>query len=308
MGETLALLSHPHTTPLRHAQTLSLGMGGSESNVAIGAARLGVQTAWIGRVGSDELGEMVLRELRAEGVQTLSRVDPTRPTAVMLKARRTSETTHVTYYRAGSAGSALDPADIHPEVLKAAKIFHTSAITPALSQSAADSVYKGIEVCQESDTLVSVDLNYRRTLWSEESARQEFRRLASMADIVFATVEEARIACDGAEVSALADELAGLGGGRAVVKMGERGAVASIDGQTYAVDPVPVHAVDSVGAGDAFAAGYLAATVQGLDTDSTLHWAALMGAWAVSTHGDWHGLPNRAELLTLESQGDDVRR
>jgi len=72
MGETMALLTHPLTTPLRHAQTLYLSVGGSESNVSIAAARLGVRTAWIGRVGSDELGQMVLREVRAEGVRTLS--------------------------------------------------------------------------------------------------------------------------------------------------------------------------------------------------------------------------------------------
>lgn len=80
MGETMALLTHPLTTPLRHAQTLDLSVGGSESNVSIAAARLGVRTAWVGRVGSDEFGQMVLREVRAEGVHTLSRQDAGRPT------------------------------------------------------------------------------------------------------------------------------------------------------------------------------------------------------------------------------------
>lgn len=308
MGETMALLTHPHTTPLRHAQTLSLGVGGSESNVAIAAARLGIRTAWIGRVGSDELGEMVLRELRAEGIHTLSRMDTTRPTGLMLKARRSSQSVHVTYYRAGSAGSALDPSDVNPDVLKKASIFHTSAITTAISASAAHAVHKSIEVCRSSGTLVSIDLNFRRALWSETAAREEFRHLASLADIVFATEAEARIACGSAGAQELAEELAGLGRGRAIVKLGHRGAVASIDGQTSTIAPIPVLAVDSVGAGDAFAAGYLAATIQRLDAESTLNWAALMGAWSVATHGDWQGLPTRAELATLENSDDDVRR
>jgi 2-dehydro-3-deoxygluconokinase len=308
MGETMALLSHPHTTPLRHAQSLGLGVGGSESNVAIAAARLGITTAWIGRVGSDELGEMVLRELRAEGIRTLSRVDPSRPTGMMLKARRTSQSVHVTYYRSDSAGSALDPSDVNPDVLKRASVFHTSAITPAISASAADAVHKSIEVCRASSTLVSIDLNFRRALWSEADARQEFRRLAASADIVFATEAEARIACGGAGVPDLAQELAGLGRGRAIVKLGERGAVASIDGELFTVAPVPVLVVDPVGAGDAFAAGYLAATIHRLDTQTALQWAALMGAWSVATHGDWQGLPSRAELSTLQDGADDVRR
>lgn len=308
MGETMAMLSHPHTTPLRHAQTLDLGVGGSESNVAIGAARLGVKTAWIGRVGSDELGEMVLRELRAEGIRTLARVDPTRPTGLMLKARRNSQSVHVTYYRTGSAGSALDQSDVNPDVLKKAHFFHTSAITAAISASAADAVHESIEVCRAAETLVSIDLNFRRALWSEPQAREEFRHLASLADIVFATETEARIACGSGEVHELAQELAELGAGRAVVKLGARGAVASIDGRIQTIAPLAVLAVDSVGAGDAFAAGYLAATIQRNDTESALNWAALMGAWSVATHGDWQGLPNRAELTTLQDRDDDVLR
>lgn len=308
MGETMALLSHPHTTPLRHAQALTLGLGGSESNVAIAAARLGIATAWIGRVGSDEFGEMILRELRAEGVRPLCQVDPIRPTGVMLKAKRSSQNVHVSYYRTGSAGSALDDSDVNPAILKRARAFHTSAITPAISDSAADAVHKSIEICRAAGTLVSTDLNFRRALWSETEARDEFRWLASQSDIVFATEAEARIACGPGDPEALAVQLAALGRGKGVVKRGEKGAVASIDGSTYTIPPIRVQTVDPVGAGDAFAAGYLAATIQGLDTEPALHWAALMGAWSVATHGDWQGLPSRSELSTLQGSNDDVHR
>jgi 2-dehydro-3-deoxygluconokinase len=157
MGETMALLTHPPTTPLRHAQTLDLSVGGSESNVSIAAARLGVRTAWIGRVGSDELGQMVLRELRAEGVRTLSRQDAGRPTGLVVKARRTSQSVQVTYYRAGSAGSALETSDVDTDVLQKADVFHTSAITVAVSASSAAAVSKSIEVCRASGTSVSLN-------------------------------------------------------------------------------------------------------------------------------------------------------
>ena len=83
----------------------TLGVGGSESNVAIAAARLGISTAWTGRVGDDEFARMVVRELRAEGVRTYASVDPSRPTAIMIKGARTSLSTHVIYYRQDSAGS-----------------------------------------------------------------------------------------------------------------------------------------------------------------------------------------------------------
>ena len=310
MGETLALLSHDETTPLRHATTLKLGVGGSESNVAIGAARLGIASAWTGRVGDDELGRLVLRELQAEGVRTFASKDASKPTAIMLKASRTSHSTHVTYYRTDSAGAALGPDDVNVDLLRNAKVFHTSAITPALSPTASDAVRKSVEICRDSETLVSIDLNFRRALWSEQEAREEFRWLASKADVVFATESEARIACAGTDASALAHELAALGGGMAVVKLGDRGAVASVSGQEHAVDPVPVVAVDSVGAGDAFAAGFLAALIHGHEPTESLRWAALMGAWAVTFAGDWQGLPGLAELETLADRPvtDDVVR
>lgn len=259
-------------------------------------------------MGSDEFGQMVLRELRAEGVRTLSRQDAGRPTGLMVKARRTSQSVQVTYYRAGSAGSALDTSDVDTDVLQKADVFHTSAITVAVRASSAAAVNKSIEVCRASGTSVSIDLNFRRALWSEAAAREQFRHLASQADMVFATEAEARIACGPAQAHDLAEELAGLGGGRAVIKLGERGAVASIDGQICTVPPIPVLAVDSVGAGDAFAAGYLAAELHRLDTQTALHWAALMGAWSIATHGDWQGLPSRAELTTLQSHDDDIQR
>jgi len=307
MGETMALLTHPLTTPLRH-QTLDLSVGGSESNVSIAAARLGVRTAWVGRVGSDELGQLVLRELRAEGVRTLSRQDAGHPTGLMVKARRTSQSVQVTYYRAGSAGSALDTSDVDTDVLQKADVFHTSAITVAVSASSAAAVNKSIEVCRASGTSVSIDLNFRRALWSEAAAREQFRHLASQADMVFATKAEARIACGPAQAHDLAEEFAGLGGGRAVIKLGERGAVASIDGQICTVPPATRAGRRLSRRRRRVRRRVPRRRGSPSDTQTALHWAALMGAWSVATHGDWQGLPSRAELTTLQSHDDDIQR
>ncbi|MDI6910363.1 sugar kinase [Nocardioides sp.] len=308
MGETMALLTHLETTPLRHARQLELGVGGSESNVAIGAARLGIVASWTGRVGGDELGHLVLRELRAEGVRVHASMDASRPTGIMLKAPRTGHSTHVTYYRTHSAGSALGPDDVDVEQLQNARVFHTSAITPALSQSAADAVRKSVQISRDSDTIVSIDLNFRRALWSEDEAREEFRWLAANADVVFASEAEARIACPGQDATTLAHELAALGGGIAIVKRGPLGAVASIHGHDHMVEPIPVQTVDPVGAGDAFAAGFLAALIRDGAPTTGLRWAALMGAWAATTKGDWQGLPSLEDLESLRHPGDDVLR
>lgn len=112
LGETMGCFTDPEPRPLRFASSLALSIGGAESNVAIGAARLGITTAWMGRVGCDEVGELIVGRLRAEGVHPHVARDPARPTGLMLKSRRTSQSVSVDYYRRDNAGSRLAPGDI----------------------------------------------------------------------------------------------------------------------------------------------------------------------------------------------------
>src|SRR5918994_6689196 len=112
VGETMALLTAAEVGGLRHASALTLGVAGAESNVAIGARRLGCPAAWVGRVGDDELGELVVSRIRAEGVDVAGVVrDPGAPTSLMFKERRTAELVRVRYYRRNGPGSRLQPAD-----------------------------------------------------------------------------------------------------------------------------------------------------------------------------------------------------
>lgn len=296
MGETLVSLSSLQPRPLRHAQQLDLSIGGAESNVAIGAARLGIPTAWIGRVGDDEFGRLIVNKLRGEGLDVRAHVDSGHPTALMFKSRRTSSLLNVEYYRRGSAGSRLSISDVDQELISSAEILHVSAITSALSKEASDAVRCAVSVAQDAGTLVSIDLNYRSALWSAEDAAPEFRFLAGVADVLFCTASEARIAVQGEDPVDLARQLAELGAGHVIVKQGADGAVSWRAGECSVVKPLPVRVVDEVGAGDAFAAGFLASLIAGGDPDRNLAWAAAMGAWAVSTHGDWEGLPTLAEL------------
>ncbi len=126
VGETLALMSNAQPGLLRHQRRLDLGIGGSESNVAIGARRLGTSSAWIGRVGDDEFGHLVVRELLAETVHVHATTDPERPTALMVKERRTSDTARVFYYRSGSAGANLAVTDLDRDLIRVARRSCTS--------------------------------------------------------------------------------------------------------------------------------------------------------------------------------------
>jgi 2-dehydro-3-deoxygluconokinase len=321
LGETMGLLSNAQPGPLAHASTMQLGIGGSESNVAIGLSRLGVDVTWFGRVGDDSVGRLVAREIRAEGVDARVTIDDGAATGLMIKERRTSTSQNVTYYRAGSAGSRLSAADLDEAAIASADVLHLTGITPALSGSAAQAVRRAADVAREAGVLVSFDVNYRRALWSTDDAATFCREFAAGCDVLFAGEDEAAmllgpaatasLATDAAAGSpsdaaaaaaALARGLAELGPRQAVVKCGAAGAVAMVDGQLVTQEAVPIVAHDTVGAGDAFVAGYLAELAAGNDAPTRLQTAVTVGAFVCLAAGDWEGLPRRPELGLLHAR------
>jgi 2-dehydro-3-deoxygluconokinase len=149
---------------------------------------------------------------------------------------------------------------------------------------------------------VSFDVNHRSALWREEQARPVLKRLAGAADIVFAGAEEARLilgAPDERPAAEWARALADLGPEQVVVKRGSAGAVALVRGRLLDEPGLAVTAVDHVGAGDAFVAGYLAAHLDGATPEERLRTANMTGAFAVTVSGDWEGAPTREELALL---------
>jgi 2-dehydro-3-deoxygluconokinase len=300
-GETMGLVAADGIGPFEYARSFSFGIGGAESNVAIGVARLGGQVTWLGRVGSDAAGELIGRRLRAEQVQAVAIRDDGF-TGLMVKYRRSGEFLHVDYHRAGSAGSRLAPADI-PADLAGASILHVTGITPALSDSARAAVFQAVETAQASGVTVSVDVNYRAKLWSRFDAAPVLRDLVSRADLVFAGPAEAALFV---EPGPAVDGLAALGPAEVVVKDGARGCTALIDGARLTVPALPVTMVDPVGAGDAFVAGYLADRLAGAGAEQRLRTAVAAGAFQVTVPGDCEGLPTRDDLAALP--GGDIHR
>ncbi|MER7167971.1 sugar kinase [Micromonospora sp. NPDC000207] len=299
-GETLVSLRS--SGPLAVGGPLTMHLGGAESNVAIGLARLGHRVAWIGRVSDDELGRFVQRQLRAEGVDTSGvRRDPDRPAGLMFLEQRTSDVTRVQYHRAGSAGSALTVEDLRGPLSAGTRLLHLTGITPALSEAAHKAVHWAAREAVAMGTAVSLDVNYRAKLWSREQARAALTPLAGYASLVVASADELDLvtAPDADEADAVTD-LLDRGVRTVLVKLGADGVRAyTRDDVTY-VPAVPVTAVDTVGAGDAFTAGYLSGQLDGLDLVDRLRRAVTLGAFAVAGHGDWEGLPRRDELSLID--------
>jgi 2-dehydro-3-deoxygluconokinase len=282
-------------------RTATTRVAGAESNVAIGLARLGHAVAWAGRLGSDAFGDLVLRQLRAEGVGVEEVVrDAVRPTGMMFVERRTSDLLRVEYRREGSAGSALSPDDVATALSSRPRLVHVTGITPALSPRARESVLRAAQVARSSGALVSLDVNYRSRLRSRDDARAALRPLVTSVDVVVASDDELDLVADGDEESAVA-ELLDAGAHHVAVKRGAEGASLWSGGDRYDVEALPVTAVDPFGAGDAFSAGLISGLLDGVPPEQCLRRGAVLGAFAVSSHGDWHGLPRRDELHLLDA-------
>jgi 2-dehydro-3-deoxygluconokinase len=302
LGETMALMSSNRVGPLKHSSSLSLGIGGSESNVAIALARLGVPVTWIGKVGSDSLGDLVASQIASEGVQLRVIRDLDAPTGLMIKERRTAAQTRVWYHRRGSAGSRLRSDEVDFDLIRTAALLHVTGISVALSPELVDVVDRAVTVAHENGVLVSFDLNYRSKLWSKEDAAIAYRDMIPRADIVFAGEDEAAIALGkkgNEDPLTLAAGLASCGPREAIIKRGELGAISSVDGEIFQQAAVPIIPVDTVGAGDAFVAGYLSELLRDAPPAARLRTAVATGAYACLTDGDWEGLPTRDELDAL---------
>lgn len=307
LGEAIGVVAATDPGPLASGAAMRMDFAGAEATVAIGVRRLGHDSAWVGSVGDDAVGTMVLDRLRAERVDvSRCRIDPELPSGLMLRERRTADRIRVTYYRRGLAGSRLSVAEVDKEQIAAAGVLHLTGITPALSQSARDAVHVALDAAIDAGVLVSLDINYRSALWSRSAAAAELAKLVSRSDIVFAGTDEAALLVPTASPAAMAESLAALGPSQVVLKLGAEGALALHRGRQIRQPVIPVTMVDPVGAGDAFVAGYLAGVLDGGPVRHSLRLAATCGAFAVSVPGDWAGLPLRRELDLLT--GTDIQR
>lgn len=316
VGETM--VSFRSGAPVTSQAPWQAHVAGAESTVAVALARLGHRATWVGRVGEDPFGQLVVQQLRGQGVEVRAVVDARRPTGLMFVERRTADLARVTYRRSESAGSALEPADVGDEP-RGARVVHLTGITPALSPSARGTVAAVVAAVtampEEGRPLLSFDVNYRSRLWPASAAAPVLGEIAAAADVVIASDDElALISGEHGEQGASDEEsaVARLLAGRArmvAVKRGARGASLHTAAGRLDVAALPVTAVDELGAGDAFSAGLLSGLLDGLEPAEVLQRAAVLGAFAVSTAGDWEGLPTRAELALLagRARGDVVR-
>lgn len=282
LGETMALVTPTTTEPLRTAERFLVDVGGAESNVAAHLAQLGVAAGWFGRLGTDPLGHRVADILHRRGVD-ISRVvfDDAHPTGVYFKDPGAA----VHYYRRGSAAAHLTPADVDALDLTGVRVLHLSGITPALSSDAAAAQSHAIDVARRAGVRVSFDVNHRPGLWSAEAAGPVLLGLTHRVDLVFVGRDEAQTLWGTGDVRSVRDLLAHVP--HLVVKDDDIGA-SGFEGPEEEFRPaLPVQVVEPTGAGDAFAAGYLAQLLRGGSLAARLEAGHQRAALVLSTTHDF---------------------
>ncbi|MFD4025105.1 sugar kinase [Streptomyces sp. NPDC058576] len=369
LGESMVTFLPSQPGRLADVPSFGRGIGGAESNVACALAAAGHRAAWVGRVGADGFGDHLVETIASYGVDTSAvRRDPVRPTGIYFRTAtdRGTDTHEVAYYRAGSAASAMSPANVPYAELFAGRILHLSGITAALSGDCL-ALLRELTAPRAGRPLVSFDVNHRPHLWRGGDA-SVLLELARRSDLVFVGEDEAEEAWGivgpeairaalpepsvvvvkqgsaGATVFASglrpgprssnaggADSAAGArssGAGGAESAAGPRssdaagaesapgsrstvggGADSAAAGSGDTVTHVPALRVDvvaAVGAGDAFAAGFLSATLRGLPVRDRVRHGHLMAAAVLTVPGDLTEPPAREHADRLVALGDDA--
>lgn len=281
IGETMAMVTPIRAERLAAAEEFHVDAGGAESNVATHVASFGLPARWFSRLGDDSLGHRIARQLATRRVDVSTVVfDPRYHTGVYFK-----DPGHgVRYYRANSAAAHLGPADADAISFDDVAVVHVSGITAALSGSAADFLGTVIERARAAGLVVSFDVNHRPALWDATTAAEPLAAFARLADIVFVGRDEAETlwaTTDAGSVGALFPNVREV-----VVKDGDIGATALMAAGTFFQPALRVDVVDAVGAGDAFAGGYLAASLAGATIDGRLRRGHQRAAITLRTRSD----------------------
>ena len=311
LGEAMIRLSPPDFHRLEQASSFDVKVGGGELNVAVGAARLGLESAWVSKLPDNPLGRMVRNKAREQGVDTSNIVwsKSGRVGIYFLEFGASPRASSVLYDRANSAVSTLEPGEVDwKKALQGCRIFHVSGITPALSRSCAGATFEAIKAAKQTGAKVSFDVNYRKKLWTPEEANACLVPMMEYVDILITTEEDTGIVFGirektYQEVAVKLEERFGFE--VVAITLREDLSVLRNDWSAFAYANKQFHEsakyecelVDRIGAGDSFTAGFIYGYLTG-DVQKGVDYGAAYSAIKHSIPGDL----NWATLEEVEAQ------
>lgn len=299
-GEAMVVFISEETGEFKDVSAFSKGLAGAELNVAVGITRLGHSVKYITRLGTDPYGDYIFDFIEKEGIDTGGVIfDREHLTGSYIKSKVCRGDPQVFYYRKNSAASCVSIKDIERMDFEDAEILHVSGITAAVSRSCQDACYYAVDKARTYGMKVVFDPNIRRKLWdSEEEMVRVLNDLAGKCDIVLPGIAEGRVLAGTQNEKEIARFYLALGAKTVVVKLGASGAYyQEHTGKSGYVKGFKVdHVVDTVGAGDAFASGFISGILEGIPIEDAVVRGNAMGAIIITSKTDNEILPTKEEL------------
>ncbi len=297
IGEGGLRLSTPPGGLLECAQSLDVAIAGAEANVLASLAALDWHAGWASVLPESALGRRVERELRACGVgtQLIHHVPDGRVGVYFVERGVEPRATKVHFDREDTVFSQVTSSQVQWDLLLDTRILHLTGITAAVSPAACSVVEEAVRRAKAAGVLVSFDVNYRAKMWSVDSARPTLTRLIGAADIVFIRQGDAELLYGtGTADESLEEVCRRTSADYVAVTSGAAGAIGWIDGRRREAPAANVQIIDRLGAGDAFAAGFLHRLLSG-KTGDVLNYATFLAALCLSQVGE-QVVTTRAEL------------
>lgn len=299
VGEPMGLFIAQEEGELSDVSGYSMAVAGAEFNVAVGLARLNLPVTYLTRLGEDPFGQKIVRTLQRNGIGSeFVSFSKERSTGFMLKSKVSTGDPKIFYFRKGSAASTLSKEDVDRMDFSGYGFVHLTGIFPALSESTKEASFYLIKKAREHGLTVSFDPNLRPQLWPDtETMVQTLNEFAALSDYVLPGEAEGELLCGDRDPRKIGQFYLERGAKAVVTKMGSRGAYLMTEQDQELVPGFSIEkVVDTVGAGDGFAAGILSALMEGKSLYEAVRRANAVGAIQVTSIGDNDGLPSRAQL------------
>jgi len=320
-GEAMVRLSPPNFRRLEQAHSLDVMVGGAELNTAVGLARLGRSAAWVSRLTRNPLGRLIANRAREAGVGTEHIVwtDEDRVGVYFLEFGAAPRASSVLYDRKGAAIANLKPGTVDWRgVFAGSKWFHVTGITPALSRSAAETTREALQAARAAAVRISIDLNYRAKLWTQEEAGRWMTEFMQLCDVLVTTEEDIErvFGIKGTDYENAAALVARRFPLQVVaitlrenplVWKNSWTAMAYKEGKVLRTRTYEVEIVDRLGAGDSFAAGLIHGLLDG-DLQKGLDYGVAASALKHSIPGDFAWIAREEVEAMLKGPGLRISR
>jgi len=305
VGEPMGLFIAQTEGLLETVKQYSTAVAGAEFNVAVGLSRLGHQVGYLTKLGKDPLGKQIVNTMKQNKIETsLISFSEEHATGLMLKSKVCTGDPEIFYYRKNSAASSIEKQDIDRIDFTEYNCLHMTGIFPALSQTTLEAAKYLMQKAKESGLTIFFDPNLRPQLWGDKAKMiATLNELALCADYFMPGIKEGTILTGCTTEESIAEYYMQCGIKNVIIKVGAKGAyVATKDAHAYVPGFKVEKIVDTVGAGDGFAAGVISAVMEGLPTIEAANRGNAIGAIQVMSVGDNEGLPTRDELNKFMNQ------